>query len=70
MLGCSTISDTGEKSCLMCLLDWGHTRVVCRTLARRGKSLTPESRIEMLDESRVLLERREETQDASALAMI
>lgn len=44
--------------------------MVCRTLTRRGKSLTPESRIEMLDESRVLLERREVTQDASALAMI
>lgn len=43
--------------------------MVCRTLARRGKSLTPESRIEMLDERRVLLERREETQDASALAI-
>lgn len=44
--------------------------MVCRILVRRGKSLTPESRIEMLDESRVLLERREVTQDASALAMM
>ena len=28
-----------------------HTRVVCKTLASLGKSFTPESRIEMLDES-------------------
>lgn len=28
----------------------GRTRVVCKTLERRGKSLTPESRMEMLEE--------------------
>ncbi len=44
--------------------------MVCRTFARRGKSLTPESRIEILDERNALLERREETQEDRALDMI
>lgn len=43
--------------------------MVLRTLHRRGRSLTPVSRIEMLDERRVLLERREETQEESASAI-
>ena len=37
------------------------TRVVCSTLARRGKSLTPLSRIVVEEERRALVERREET---------
>lgn len=47
----------------------GRTRVVFSTLARRGKSFTPVSRIETLEERRALLERREETQDARAFAI-
>ena len=47
----------------------GHTRVVCSTFANRGKSCTPESRIEMLEESRALEERRDATQEASGLAI-
>lgn len=46
-----------------------HTRVVCSTLDNRGKSFTPESRIEMLEERRALVDRREETQDASGFAI-
>jgi len=38
-------------------------------LDKRGKSLTPESRIEMLEERSWLLERREETQEDRALAI-
>lgn len=45
------------------------TRVVCKTLDKRGKSLTPESRMEMLEERSWLLERREETQEERALAI-
>ena len=45
------------------------TRVVCSTLDNRGKSFTPESRIEMLEERRALVERREDTQDASGFAI-
>lgn len=62
--------DTRKRILFVRMLDRRHTRVVCRTLAKRGKSLTLESRIEMLDRSRLLLERREETQDASTLAMM
>ena len=47
-----------------------HTRVVCSTFARRGKSLTPESRIDMLEDRRAFVERRDETQDASGFAML
>lgn len=39
-----------------------HTRVVCKTFERRGKSLTPESRIEMLEPSSCIDDCREETQ--------
>lgn len=46
-----------------------HTRVVCSTFARRGKSLTPESRIDMEEDSSAFVERRDETQDASGLAI-
>lgn len=45
------------------------TRVVCKTLAKRGKSWTPESRIEMLEDRSWLLERRDETQEESAWAI-
>lgn len=41
----------------------GITRVVCRTFASRGKSFTPESRMDMLEERNWVLDRREETQD-------
>lgn len=37
------------------------TRVVCSTFARRGKSLTPLSRMVVEEERRALVERREET---------
>ena len=46
-----------------------HTRVVCNTFARRGKSLTPESRIEMLEDSSAFVERRDETQDTRGFAI-
>ena len=46
-----------------------HTRVVCNTLPSRGKSLTPESRIEMLEDRRALVERSEDTQEASGFAI-
>ena len=42
----------------------GHTRVVCSTLASRGKSFTPESRIEMLESRRCIDDWSEETQEA------
>ena len=41
------------------------TRVICRTLLRRGRSCTPASRIEMLELSRATLDWREVTQLAS-----
>lgn len=41
--------------------------MVWRTFASRGKSFTPESRIDMLEERNWVLERREETQDDRAL---
>lgn len=47
-----------------------HTRVVCKTFASRGKSLTPESRMEMLEERRELVERSEDTHDASELVIV
>lgn len=46
------------------------TRVVCSTLASRGKSLTPESRMEMLEERRALVERREETQEDKGFGIV
>ena len=52
---------------------WGrgeHTRVVCKTFDRRGKSLTPESRIEMLEDRSWLLERREETQEERGFVIL
>lgn len=48
----------------------GITRVVCRTFASRGKSFTPESRMDMLEERNWVLERREETQDDRGLDII
>ncbi len=47
----------------------GLTFVVCSTLISRGKSLTPESRMEMLLLSRWLLERSEDTQSANGFAI-
>ena len=44
--------------------------MVCRTFASRGKSFTPESRIEMLEERRALEERSEATHEASGLAIL
>ena len=38
------------------------TLVACRTLAKRGKSLVPESRMLMDESSNCMLERRDETQ--------
>ena len=47
--------------------DWRRpTRCVCSTLLRRGKSLTPVSKIEMLEFSKLMLDCRDETQPASA----
>lgn len=46
------------------------TRVVCRTFASRGKSFTPESRIDILEARNWVLERREETQDDRGLDII
>ena len=46
-----------------------HTRVVCSTFPNRGKSFTPESRIEMLEEMRALVERRDDTQEARGFAI-
>lgn len=48
----------------------GITRVVCRTFATRGKSFTPESRMDMLEERNWVLERREETQDDRGLDIV
>ena len=44
-----------------------HTRCVCSTFARRGKSLTPESSIDMLEDRSALVDRKDETQDPSEL---
>ncbi len=46
-----------------------HTRVVCSTFASRGKSLTPESRIDMLDDNSAFVDRKDETQEASGFAI-
>ena len=47
-----------------------HTRVVWSTFANLGKSLTPESRMEMLEDRRALVDRSEDTQEESAFDMI
>ena len=46
------------------------TLVACRTLAKRGKSLVPESRILMDESSNCILERSDETQLESVLAVL
>lgn len=46
------------------------TLVACRTLAKRGKSLVPESRILMDESSNCMLERSDETQLESVLAVL
>lgn len=43
----------------------GHTRVVCSTFVRRGKSLVPESRIAMLESSSCIDDCSDETHEAS-----
>lgn len=52
----------------VCVWVWGedcvHTRTVLRTLTRRGKSDTPESRVSTDDSRNFRDERREETQSA------
>ena len=45
------------------------TRVVCSTLPSRGRSLTPVSRIEMLEDSRAFVERNDDTHKASGFAI-
>lgn len=47
-----------------------YTLVVWSTFARRGKSLTPESRMEMEESRSCMLERREATQPSSEFAMV
>ena len=47
-----------------------HTRMVWSTFANRGKSFTPESMIEILEERSALVERREETQEARGFAIV
>ena len=47
-----------------------HTRVVCSTFANRGKSLTPESRMDMLDDNSAFVDRKDETQEASGFAIL
>ena len=44
--------------------------MVCSTFPRRGKSLTPESRIEMLEERSAFVDRREDTHEESGLAIV
>ena len=46
------------------------TLVACRTLAKRGKSLVPESRILMEESSNCMLERSDETQLERVLAVL
>ena len=45
------------------------TRVVRSTFASRGKSLTPESRIDILEDRSAFVERKDETHDASGFAI-
>ena len=64
-----------RKKKLKCAIEWRgmsvvFTRVVCRTFASRGKSFTPESRIDILEARNWVLERREETQDDRGLDII
>jgi hypothetical protein len=46
------------------------TLVACRTLAKRGKSLVPESRMLMDESSNCMLERSDETQLERVLAVL
>lgn len=61
-----------ERSQLRCVEGerMEHTRVVCSTFPSRGKSLTPESRMEMLEDRSALVERSEDTHDASEFVII
>ena len=47
-----------------------HTLVACRTLAKRGKSLVPESRMLIDESSNCILERSDETQLERVLAVL
>ena len=46
------------------------TRVVCKTLPKREKSLTPESRTEILEESRAFVDRKDETHEDREFAIV
>jgi hypothetical protein len=46
------------------------TLVACRTLAKRGKSLVPESRMLMDESSNCMLDRSDETQLERVLAVL
>ena len=46
-----------------------HTRVVCNTFPSRGNSLTPESRIDILDDRSAFVDRNDDTQEAKAFAI-
>lgn len=54
----------GSRMCVGVGEDRVHTRTVLRTLTRRGKSDTPESRVSTDDSRNFRDERREETQSA------
>lgn len=47
-----------------------HTRLVCRTVDRRGRSETPVSRIEREDSRRDIEARREVTQPSSVAVVL
>lgn len=54
---------------MWCSREGRFTRVVCSTVPNRGKSLTPESRMVMLEESRAVVDRSDATQDPSEVAI-
>lgn len=47
-----------------------NTLVVCNTFPNRGKSLTPESRIEILDDKSAFVDRNDDTQEANGFAIM
>lgn len=58
------------RLCDAVLLFHGLTRVVCRTLQRRGKSETPWSRIETEESRRLIEDCSDDTADDKEVAMI
>ena len=44
--------------------------MVCNTFPNRGKSLTPESRIEILDDRSAFVDRNDDTQEAKGFAIM